>query len=81
MLSDHLSKEKERIQKFRKTGSFKHLHRNKLDKACFAHDAPYSDSKDLVKETISDKVLKERDYEIAKYPKYDAYQRALASMV
>ena len=42
-----------RIRKFRATGNLKHLHRNELDKACFAHDAAYSDSKDLAKRTIS----------------------------
>ena len=54
------TKDRERRQKFRKTGSLKHLYRNELDKACFAHDAAYSDSKDLVKRTISDKILKIR---------------------
>ena len=29
------------------TGNLKHLHRNEFDKACFAHDAVYSDSKDF----------------------------------
>ena len=28
-----------RIRKFRKTRKLKHLYRNKLDKACFTHDA------------------------------------------
>ena len=28
----------ERIQKFRETDNLKHLYRNELDKACFAHD-------------------------------------------
>ena len=37
-----------RIHKFRDTGNLKHWYRNELDKACFAHDAAYSDSKDLV---------------------------------
>ena len=31
-------KHRERIQKFRETGNFKHLYRNELDKVCFAHD-------------------------------------------
>ena len=75
------TKHRERIQKFRETGNLKHLYRNELDKACFAHDAAYSDSKDLAKRTISDKILKDRDYEIARNCKYDGYQRALASMV
>ena len=35
----------ERVQKFRETGNLKRLYRNELDKACFAHDAAYSDSK------------------------------------
>ena len=43
-----------RIQKFRETGNLKHLYRNELDKACFAHDGAQSDRKDLAKRTISD---------------------------
>ena len=33
-----------------------------LDKSCFAHDAAYSDSKDLAKRTISDKILNTEAY-------------------
>ena len=36
------------------------IYRNRLDKACFAYDAVYSDSKDLAKITISDKILKDK---------------------
>ena len=43
------TKHHERIKKFRETGNLKRLCRNELDKACFAHDAEYFDSKDLVK--------------------------------
>ena len=70
-----------RIQKFTKTGYLKYVYRNELDKASFAHGAAYSDSKDLAKRTTSDKILKERAYEIVKTCNYDAYQRALSSMV
>ena len=52
-----------------------------MDKACFVHDAAYSDSKDLIKRTVADKILKNRAFNIAKDPKYDGYQRVLASMV
>ena len=52
------NKHRERIQIFRETGSLKNLCGNELDKACFAHDAAYSNSKDLAKKTISDKILK-----------------------
>ena len=40
------------IQKFRETGNLKHLYRNELDKACFAHDVAYFDSKCLAKRAI-----------------------------
>ena len=63
----------ERTQKFRETGNLKHLYRNELDKACFTHDAEYSESKDLAKRTISDKILKDRAYEIVRYRNYDGY--------
>ena len=65
------TKHSKRIQKFRVTGNLKHLYRHKLDKAYFAHDAAYSGSKDLVKRTIPDKILKCRAYEIARNRKLD----------
>ena len=68
------TKHRERIQKFRELGNLKHFYRNKLDKTCFAHDAAYSDSKDLAKRTISGKILKDRAYEIARNRNYDGYQ-------
>ena len=71
----------ERIKKFRETGNLKHLYGNELEKACFAHDAAHSHSKDLVNRTISDKILKHRAFEIARNCNYDGCQRALASMV
>ena len=70
---ESFTKDRERIQKFRETGKLKHLYRNELDKACFAHDAVYSDSKDLAKSTISDKTLKDRAYKIARNCNYDGY--------
>ena len=58
-----------------------YIYKNELDKACFQHDAAYSDSKDLSKRTQSDKVLKDKAFAIANHPKHDGYQRGLASMV
>ena len=75
------TKHREITQKFRETVNLKHLSWNELDKACFAHDAAYSVSKNLVKRTISEKILKDRAYEITRNWKYDGYQRELASMV
>ena len=75
------TRHEERIQKFKETGDTNYVFKNELDKACFVHDAAYSDSKDLTKRTIADKNLKNRAFDIAKDPKYDGYQRGLASMV
>ena len=41
----------------------------------------YSKTKDLVKRTQSDKFLKDKAFKIESDPKYDGYQRGLASMV
>ena len=41
----------------------------------------YGKSKELVKKTQSDKVLRDKAFKIASDPKYDGYQRGLASMV
>ena len=41
----------------------------------------YGDFKDLTRRTSSDKILRDKTFNIAKNPKYDAYQRGLASMV
>ena len=75
------TKHKQRIQKFTQTGDTNYIYKNELDKACFAHDVAYSDSRDLAKRTESDKVLRDKAFEIANNPKYDGYQRELASMV
>ena len=75
------TKHKQRIQKFKETGDTNYIYKNELDKACFVHDAAYSDSKDLTKRTVADKILKNKAFDIAKDPKYDGYQRGLASMV
>ena len=74
-------KHRERIEKFRETCNLKHLYRNETDKARFVHNTTYSDSIDLPKGTISDKIMKDRVYEIVRNSRYDEYQRALANMV
>ena len=75
------TKRKQRIQKFKETGDTNSIYKNELGKACFAHDVAYSDSKDLTKRTVADKILRNKAFNIAKDPKYDEYQRGLASMV
>ena len=46
------TKHKERIQKVKETGDTNYIYKNELDKACFAHDAAYSDNKILQKELL-----------------------------
>ena len=75
------TKHKQRIQKFKETGDTNYIYKNELDKACFADDDAYSDSKNLTKRTIADKILRDKAFNIAKDKKYDGYQRGLASMV
>ena len=75
------TKKKERIQKFKETGDTNYIYKNELDKACFQHDMVYGDFKNLKRRTASDKVLKDKAFNIAKNPNYDEYQRGLASMV
>ena len=74
-------KNKERIQKFKETGDTSYIHKNELDKACFQHDMAYGDFKDFARRTASDKVFRDKAFNIAKNPRYDGYQKGLTSMV
>ena len=75
------TRHKERIKEFKYTGDTRYICRKELDKTCFQHDFAYADHKDLINRTEADKVLKDKAYDIASNPKYDGYQRGLASMV
>ena len=75
------TKNKERIQKFKRSGDSRYIYLNELDKACFQHDLAYGYLKDLKKRTAADKVLRDKGFNIAKESKYDGYQRGLSSMV
>ena len=74
-------KNKERTEKFMRTGNTDFIYKNELDKAYFQHDMAYGKTKDSVKRTQSDKVLKDKAFKIASDPNYDRYQTGLASMV
>ena len=63
------------------TGNIDFIYKKKLETACFQHNMAYGKSKDLVKRTQSNKVLKDKAFKIVSDPKYDGYQRGLASMV
>ena len=76
---DPFIKNKERIGKFMQSGNTDFIYKYELDKACFQHDMVYGKSKDLVKRTQSDKVLRDKAFKIASNPKYDWYQRRCGS--
>ena len=58
------TKNNEIIQKFKQTGDSRNISKNELDKACFQHDMAYGDI------TASDKLLRDKAFNIAKDPKY-----------
>ena len=72
------TRHKERIKKFKRTGDTRYIYRNEIDKASFQHDSAYADHKDLINRTETDKVLRDKAYDIASNPEYDGYQRGLA---
>ena len=63
------TKNKGRIQKFKETRDKSYIYKNELDKACFQHDMAYGDFKDLARRTASDKVLRNKTFNIAKNAK------------
>ena len=75
MLLDHL------LQKFKETEDSRYIYRNELDKVCFQHNMADEDFKDLSRRTASDKVFRDKAFNIAKNSKYDGCQKGLASMV
>ena len=78
---DPFTKNKKGNEKIIQTRNTDFIYKNKLDKACFQHDMAYGKSKDLVKRTQSDKVLRDKAFKIASNPKYNGFHRGLASMV
>ena len=67
------TKNTKRIQKFKEAGNSRYIYQNELGKACFQHHMASGDFNDLPKRTASDKVLRDKAFNIAKYPKYDRY--------
>ena len=72
---------KERIETSKETGDTSHIYKNELYKACFQHDMAYWDFKNIIWRTAFDKILKNKAFNIGRNPKYNRYQRGLASMV
>ena len=75
MLADHLQKTKKEFKRifFKKKQEIQTIFTKELDKACFQHDMAYGDFKDLAGRTASDKVLRDKAFNIGENPKYDGY--------
>ena len=63
------TKNKKRIRKFKETGDTNYIYKTELDKACFQYDMAYLDFKVLPKRTTSEKILRDKAFNIAKIPK------------
>ena len=68
------------MQKFKEIGDSWYIYQKELDKTCFQDDMAYGDFKDLTRRTTSDKILRDKAFNVAKNPKYDGYQKGLASI-
>ena len=52
----------------------KDFYQNELDKACFQHDEPHGNFKDLTRTTASDKILSDKAFNIGENRKYEVYK-------
>ena len=75
------AKNKERIKKLKETADTSYIYKNELDKLVLNMIWLMGILNILKRRTFSDKVLRDKAFNIAKNPKYDGYQRGLASMV
>ena len=53
----------------------------RIIKSLFQNDMAYGYLKVIKRRTVADKLLRDKTFNIAKDPKYDGYERGLASIV
>ena len=58
----------------KETVNLRYIYQSKLNKACFQHEMTFGD---LTRREDSDKILRDKAFNIAENPKYDRYQRGL----
>ena len=68
MLVDHLLKIKNEFKNLKKQEIKKYIYINELDKVCFQHDMAYGGFEDLAKRTVSDNILRDKAFHIARNP-------------
>ena len=67
--------------KFKQTGVPQYIYQKELNKACFLLGTAFGDFKDSTRRIASDKILRDKAFNIAKNWKYDEYQRGPPSVV
>ena len=75
------TKNKKIIQKFEEKVDWWYIYQSELGKACFQYDIAYGIFEDLIMRKACDEILCDKAFDIANDPKYDQYQRGIASMV
>ena len=78
---DHLQKAKKKYTNLKKQEIYDIFYLNELDKTFLQHDVAYGDFTDLTRRIDFGKILWDKACNAAENPKYDEYQRKLASMV
>ena len=78
---DHLQKPKKKYTNLKKQEIYDIFYLNELDKTFLQHDVAYGDFTDLTRRIDFGKILWDKACNVAENPKYDEYQRKLASMV
>ena len=63
MLVHHLQKTKKEYKNLKKQ-EIQHIFKNELDKTCFQHDMAYDDFKGLTRRIASDKILRNKAFNI-----------------
>ena len=67
------TKNKERTEKFKKSGYLRFIYQNELDKVFFQHDMTYGGFKEFTRRITSQKVLHEKAFNVAKNSTHDGY--------
>ena len=78
---ESFTKNKKLIHKFEEKGDWRYIYQSELGKACLQHGIAYGDFEDLIMRKTWDEILRDKAFDIANDPKYDQYQRGIASMV
>ena len=71
---------KERIQKFKETRDSRYIYQKELDEVCFQHDMACGDFKDLTRRTASDKILRDKAFNVANTQDINLYKKLRCNM-